>query len=120
MVFKITIMKKIILILFLFMSLNSYSQTDKWGVSYSLSFDKFKDTNNNDSHNITVHNINIHYSVLSWASKFQFGPLISIRTFKDPDGILIPKEKFTYQGDDGYEFYDVTEYHGKDVTTGSW
>ena len=96
-------------------SFNALSQTDKWGLSYTVSFDKFKDIDYNDTYNITVHNINVHYSILSWASKFQFGPLISIRTFKDPNGILVPKDEINYQAYDGYEFYEATSYQGKDV-----
>ena len=57
------------------------SQTSKWGLSYTAEFTNveikaFGETADVD---FTVSNINIHYSLLSWASEFQIGPLVSMR-----------------------------------------
>lgn len=63
------------------------SQTSKWGLSYAAEFTKaeIKAFGETASADFTVNNINIHYSILSWASDFQIGPLVSMR-FGSVDG----------------------------------
>jgi len=76
-------MKKIILfcVLSIFITSSMFSQTSKWGVSYSMEFTNAEinvgSLSVEDSFN--VNNINIHYSILSWSSAFQIGPLVSLR-----------------------------------------
>lgn len=82
-------MKKIflsIITLFVFL-LQSNAQTSKWGLSYAAEFTKAKVSSGSQSidDNFTVNNINLHYSILSWASDFQIGPLASMR-FGSVDG----------------------------------
>ena len=58
-----------------------HSQTSKWGLSYAAEFTntEIKGFGETVSADFTVNNLNIHYSILSWASDFQIGPLVSMR-----------------------------------------
>ena len=77
-------MKKLLIlsmVLTLLGSMTLTSQTSKWGASYAAEFTKYnlEAGEYGDSDGWTMHNINVHYSVLSWASQFQIGPLVSYR-----------------------------------------
>lgn len=78
----INLMKKFILFIAVFAVFNiSYSQTSKWGLSYTAEFTKSEISGGGETLSVdfTVNNINLHYSVLSWANPFQIGPLVSMR-----------------------------------------
>lgn len=81
-------MKKLILLSLFLVSLSTSAQTSKWGLSYDAEFIKVKyDLSalgySSGEESITAHTVNLHYSILSWASNFQIGPLVSLRTFQD-------------------------------------
>ena len=76
-------MKKTILLCLVFTFISSliFSQTSKWGVSYSMEFTNTEISIQNQpiEESFNVNNLNIHYSILSWSSAFQVGPLVSLR-----------------------------------------
>ena len=69
------------MVLTLLGSMTLTSQTSKWGASYAAEFPTIQVAGYGEtySEDVTMHNINLHYSVLSWASQFQIGPLLSYR-----------------------------------------
>lgn len=76
-----------LLLIVLFFTFNSFSQTSKWGISYAAEFTKGELSIGGETitENFTVNNLNVHYSILSWANPFQIGPLVSMR-FGSVDG----------------------------------
>ena len=87
-------MKKLLIIsiaLTLLGSMTLTSQTSKWGLSYAAEFPTIEVAGYGETYkeDVTMHNINLHYSVLSWASPFQIGPLLSYRmaTMESGDNI---------------------------------
>ena len=76
-------MKKTILLclVFTFVTSSIFSQTSKWGISYSMEFTNSKISIGGQSfeESFNVNNLNVHYSILSWSSAFQVGPLVSLR-----------------------------------------
>jgi len=76
-------MKKLlfITIIFLLSIANVNAQTSKWGISYTGELAKEEISVGSDTAEASglISNINIHYSLLSWASPFQIGPLVSYR-----------------------------------------
>jgi hypothetical protein len=78
-------MKKIFLLsLFtILLTFSSYSQTSKWGVSVTHEFTKIEASafGITEKEDLGVTNLNVHYSILSWASDFQIGPLVAMRFY---------------------------------------
>lgn len=83
-------MKKTVLLCLAFTFISSliFSQTSKWGVSYSMEFTKVEISGGGQTfeESFNVNNLNIHYSILSWSSAFQVGPLVSFRFGKIDGG----------------------------------
>ena len=78
-------MKKSLFILALLMTLGGYSQSSKFEISYVPDFGNAYGVYT-DKVSFVSHNINFNYNFLSWASRFQLGPLLSFSYTKQSDG----------------------------------